>query len=298
MAEPGSFPSPHIIPSTSTHTHTIILLHGRGSNGPEFADEIFQGETSSGKNLPQHLPGVRWVFPSARPSFSTVFQEDLDEWFDIYSLTDPSAEEDLQIDGLKYSVMFIHGLIKSEIEVLGPAGQDRLILGGISQGCAAGITALLTGVCGLSAFVGFNGWMPLRSRVREVIHQTVATDIASWRRMCDHLSASLRSRLGLEGETSRQESVAGGPSAISGAGHTHTPIFLSHSKDDGVVDVTLGRGMRDILNGTGLYQVVWKVYETGGHWIPAPEGFEDLVEFLTKIIRNSTVRRESQSAEN
>lgn len=33
---PSPFPPPHVLsPTAETHTHTIIALHGRGSNGPE-----------------------------------------------------------------------------------------------------------------------------------------------------------------------------------------------------------------------------------------------------------------------
>ena len=124
----SSFPDPHVILPASTHIHTIILLHGRGSNGEEFAEELFQGESFSEETLPRHFPGFKWIFPNAHPSFSTVFQEELVEWFDIYSLTDPGLEEELQIGGLGDSVAFILGLVDHEAEILGPSCRDRVIL--------------------------------------------------------------------------------------------------------------------------------------------------------------------------
>ena len=133
MDDPQPFPEPHVILPTSIHTHTVVLLHGRGSNGGEFADEFFQGETSSEESLLQLFPGFKWIFPTAHQSFSTVFQEDLVEWFDIYSLTDPSSREELQIDGLRDSVAFIQGLIDKEVQAWGPSAQDRIILGGKSR---------------------------------------------------------------------------------------------------------------------------------------------------------------------
>ncbi|KAJ4293710.1 hypothetical protein N0V88_005218 [Collariella sp. IMI 366227] len=53
----------HVIEPQSQHIYTIILLHGRGSTGPEFASELFEAKLSNDQTLPEHLPTVRWVFP-------------------------------------------------------------------------------------------------------------------------------------------------------------------------------------------------------------------------------------------
>lgn len=88
-----SFRPLHILPplSPSTHTHTLILLHGRGSTGPEFAEELLEltGKTSTqpGK-LRDHLPTFRLAFPSAPTRYSCVFRDSLPAWFDVESLTD------------------------------------------------------------------------------------------------------------------------------------------------------------------------------------------------------------------
>lgn len=64
-----------------------------------------------------------------------MFQEELDEWFDIYSLTDPAAREELQIEGLHDSVDFLRKVVSDEARIV---GNDRVILMGLSQGCATG----------------------------------------------------------------------------------------------------------------------------------------------------------------
>lgn len=66
-----------------------------------------------------------------------MFQEDLQEWFDVYSLTDPTADENLQIEGLRASFGFIRDLICEEAELL---PDKRIILLGLSQGCAMGMS--------------------------------------------------------------------------------------------------------------------------------------------------------------
>lgn len=283
----SSFPEPHIIPPTASHTHTMVLLHGRGSNGWDFAEELFEGESFSERTLPRHFPGFKWVFPTAHPSYSTVFDEDLVEWFDIYSLTDPSVEEELQIDGLAESVAFVQSLLVKEVQILGSSASNRVVLGGISQGCAVAIIALLTGECRIGAFLGFNGWMPLMDRVKKVVSETSGHD-ASSRKKCERIAVALNSSLGLGGGGDHHllGDMLDNAADVPQAGHLlHTPSFLSHTADDEVIDIILGKQMRDTLCSTGLHAVVWKEYESGGHWIPEPEGFEDVVEFLSEVVR-------------
>ena len=99
----------------------------------KFAEEFFEEKTSSGLSLQETFPGCKWVFPSSQTRYSTVFQDELDEWFDICSLTDPSAREELQIEGLHDSLEFIHGIISEEAKFASP---ERVILLGLSQGSA------------------------------------------------------------------------------------------------------------------------------------------------------------------
>jgi lysophospholipase-2 len=226
-----AFPAPHVILSTSLHTHTAILLHGRGSNGPEFALDLFEGRTSKGLGLQEHLPGWKWIFPSSQTRFSTIFEQEIREWFDIYSLTDPTLREELQTEGLQQSVAFICRLIEKEVTAVGGDAQ-RVVLGGISQGCATAVRAMLSSQ-ELGAFFGFCSWMPFPSDARYI---------------CSNKS---------------------------------TPVFLSHAKDDEVVDFELGLQLRNVLQQQLGMSVTWRDYEDGGHWIKEPEGFDDLIDFLT-----------------
>ncbi|KAF1349611.1 Phospholipase/carboxylesterase/thioesterase [Delphinella strobiligena] len=58
-----------------------------------------------------------------------------------------------------------------------------------------------------------------------------------------------------------------------------TPIFLSHNDGDPVVDIHLGRCMRDTLCSVRM-QVSWKEYRDDTHSIKEPEGIDDLIAFL------------------
>lgn len=91
----------------------------------------------------------------------------MDEWFDIHSRTDPSAREELQVEGLRHSVGFLLKLIHSDIELLGGDANPLLIMG-ISPGCATALLAMLDGQIKLGDFIGLSGWMHFREQIEEI----------------------------------------------------------------------------------------------------------------------------------
>jgi lysophospholipase II len=286
MAE---FAQPHVASPTSKHTNTIILLHGRGSNGPEFAEELFEARTSKGLSLQEHLPGWKWVFPSSQTRYSTLFQEDMDEWFDIYSLTDTTLREELQVEGLQQSVAFIHQLIQAEAKHVPLA---NIVLGGISQGCATAVHAMLS-LKGqnIGAFVGFCGWMPFASSIQD--SHTSSFGMGTLRDITKNRQrppipplapSSVEPSTELEKNWHTPPSLLVPPPLPSNGLQPLQPvsgsvIFLGHSKNDEVVDFGLGVQLRSVLQQLGA-KVSWREYDDGGHWIKEPQGFDDLIDFL------------------
>ena len=117
-----------IIDPITEHTHTAILLHGRGSNGPEFAQELFEETLFPDRSsLAQKLPSWKWVFPSSRELWSEAFQEDMPAWFEAHSLTDITARQEVQIPGIKESMGYVKNIINAEIEKLDGAS-EKIVL--------------------------------------------------------------------------------------------------------------------------------------------------------------------------
>ena len=125
--------------------------------------------------------------------------------------------------------------------------------------------------------------MPLARRVKHVISEAPGNHDAYEKEACERLATALRTSLSFNEEKGLHPSscMPNDSSTTELSEHVHTPVFLSHTSDDNVVEIALGREMRDTLVKGGMQKVVWKEYETGGHWIPAPEGFEDLADFLS-----------------
>ncbi|KAF8860905.1 alpha/beta-hydrolase [Acephala macrosclerotiorum] len=157
--------TPYIVaPLTNSHTHTIILLHGRDSIASEFASEFFESQASDERTLPEIFPTVKWVFPTSKPRKSARFGGEMPQWFDIWSVEDPKEKEEIQLDGLRESIEDILGIIRDEITSV-PA--SRIILGGISQGSATAIMAMLYGQVRLGGFIGLCSWLPLQGWVAD-----------------------------------------------------------------------------------------------------------------------------------
>ncbi|EFE44698.1 hypothetical protein TRV_00489 [Trichophyton verrucosum HKI 0517] len=263
-----AFPDLHIVEPKGAHMHTIILLHGRSSDGPEFAEELLDSKTSEKKTLTARFPNCRWVFPTSRDRWSSVFQEDLTAWFDIYSLSNTSEKQDLQIDGLRETILYILGVMSQEIDLLG-GRPEKVVLGGISLGMAAALWVLL---CSpgrfkgrIGGFIGMCGWLPFANEIQDLQHP---------REMIPKfLLDTVRCEEQVQTSTIDTETMLS------------TPVFLLHGSDDTWVDVELGRAAHRGLLKLGM-KPEWKEYvgaENNGHWIKQPGGFDAIVQFLEAV---------------
>ncbi|KFY40146.1 hypothetical protein V494_03619 [Pseudogymnoascus sp. VKM F-4513 (FW-928)] len=265
-----SFPELHIIEPTSPHTHTAILLHGRGSNGPEFAEELMEDSKLPGHpTLAQKLPGWRFVFPSSKQLWSTLFEEDMPAWFEAHSLTDTTSRQELQEPGIIEAVGYLSSVLDNEIKRVG-GDTGNVVLGGISQGAAVGMWTLL---CGeergrLGGFVGASTWLPFAAYIGEYVskdgEKNSGTDFV----------ASMMSHL---------RRLVAQPREFRGV--LDTPVFLGHGVDDEMVGIQLGRQARKTLEHLGM-EIKSKEYngaELDGHWVKVPEEMDDIARFLRAV---------------
>ncbi|KAK1978308.1 beta-1,4-glucosidase [Colletotrichum cereale] len=267
-----SFGPSYVIQPKSEHTHTAIILHGRGSCGEEFAQELLASTLSDDCTLMDKLPGWRWVFPSSKELWSTAFQEYMPAWFEAHSLTDPTARQELQVGGLRESVDYISQVVEEEVKRLG-GNQKRLVLGGISQGAAVGMWALFCHrdqMTGLGGFFAASTWLPFAVDVEEVL-----ADQKTLLKKC-HDAENMKPK---DVVLSMMPADAGRPRP---GVLEQTPIFMGHGIDDAYVDVELGRQAAHIL-AQGGGKIEWKEYEGAeeeGHWFKVPEEMDDISDFL------------------
>lgn len=253
-----------VLKPKAAHTHTIILLHGRGSNPNEFQSDLFENRGSSARLLLYALPSLKWVLPCAPLRYSSG---DAFQWFDMVGSQQPHHDNDAQRLALKTSVDLILSLIQREAGVV---PLDRIVLAGISQGAAVAIWAMLKLASTspgqrLGGAIGLSTWLPLQSQIASLV-----------------AAASSQSQA-VAGLSSLLDSPSPSPSSLlSSDAALYTPVFLSHSQDDSVVPIANGQQLADTLTALGA-PVIWKSYADGGHWVNEPQGISDLIAFLNSI---------------
>jgi predicted esterase len=161
----GAFSPPLIYPPLKDpHSQTIILLHGRGSSASAFAPPLLAthipNPTAPNVNLPslrEALPSTRFVFPTAPRIRATLYRRSIiNQWYD-----GSGDWEETVLGHAGPTLRFLHSLIEDEIALIGGRA-GRVVLGGISQGCAIGLVSLLAWEGRpLGGFVGMCGFVPL-----------------------------------------------------------------------------------------------------------------------------------------
>lgn len=275
----GTFGAVHVIEPRSEHTHTAIMLHGRGSNGPEFAEELAETAAPGQQPLTQRFPGWRWVFPSSQELWSTAFQEMLPAWFEAHSLADTTVRENLQMAGIRQSVNYIQGILDREIETLG-GETEKVVIMGLSQGGAIGMWTLL---CQknlgrqFGAFVGASTWLPFAANIEILLGKETSPKEVK-------VGAEITPSDAFVGDMMSAWSRCP-PAQLAGKSLLSTPVLLGHGVDDGMVEVGLGRQAQQVLARIG-FQTEWKEYlgaELEGHWLKTPEQIDDIAAFMMEV---------------
>lgn len=170
---------------------------------------------------------------------------------DIY----PSTREELQAD-----VGFLLSVIHVETKRLND-GASRIILTGISQGCATGPITMLKGQCKLG---GLSGWVPFRAQIEEIGTKA---------------SMEPAMRAGLEKLSEWTIGFKDGPTShVRADPFVDASVLLCHSVEDGVVGY---RQACAALKGSGR-EVEWKECRDGRYWISEPQGQDAIVAFLAR----------------
>lgn len=277
-AEPRRPGSPiYAVEPSAPHTHTILLLHGLGSNGESFGAELLDtGVTSSGQKLIEMLPYVRFVFPTAKRRRSSAFGRSmLTQWFDIARLEEPSYRQDSQLQGLAESAAEVVAIIQDELRRVPP---QNLILGGLSQGCAMSLAVLLCLHHSIGGFIGMSGYFAHESGINMVLAEEDDLDDFNPFSTGEIQGKSVRAQT-FERELLCLDAIDG-PSAWKTA--QSTPVLLGHGGADEKVPVHLGEAAAAVMRSAG-YKVHWKSYPEQGHWYKIPDEIDDIVGFIGSL---------------
>ncbi|KIH91839.1 hypothetical protein SPBR_01933 [Sporothrix brasiliensis 5110] len=281
------------------HDHTAILLHGRGSTGEEFAEELFATTLSDGQkpSLADRLPSWRWVFPSSPSTWNATFEEWMPAWFEAHSLADPTARQDLQQSGLRASAQHVETIVEDEIRRLqtieagGSDAHSRVVLGGISLGGAVALWTLLSTKQPerpLGGFAVVSTWLPFASEITKYLGDEATAEVKiSQTDDGKPVEPLVFVQIAM---APLRKHIKERPAALALDQNTSTiltaPVFLGHGRDDAYVDMELGRQAHKLLVNVGFTSVEWHDYEGAeqeGHWLKEPEEMDDLARFLEAV---------------
>ncbi|KAL2061763.1 hypothetical protein VTL71DRAFT_7141 [Oculimacula yallundae] len=269
-----------LLPCSTEHTHTIVLLHPHDRFAPAFGSDILVTQASDGRTLRELFPSWKWIFPAATTKYCPLANAQRPLWFQRWSAGIPPPTL-VEIEGLAESIREILFIIRKEAKLV---PLKRIILGGVSHGCVTAMFAMLFGGTKLGGFVGYGGWLPNRNKFLEIVENkgTIMVDEIL-------MVGELRKMLLLDSPRQDIERLGYNPMSLMDLSleplleHrlTHTPVFMAHSKQDIVAPVDLGQEAYSALRTIG-FLAVWKRYQGGGNWIKEPQRVDDLVNFLRK----------------
>lgn len=274
----GVYPEPYSVPPLQQpHTKTFTILHGRGSNGKLFGDALLQHPIPNHNNLQQAFPHAKFVFLTAAWRRAAAFKrQPITQWFDMWDMLRPGLKDELQVEGLRASCLFLHGLMKQEAAMV---GMENVVVGGLSQGCATMLIALLlwTGPSPPVAF-GMCGRLPYAAKMREAIKpaQEPRDDVFEQE---DEISSGSGSPHAIAREWLEQELGIDVPiDPTTKNGEDRPAIFLGHGPEDVKVPIAMVREAGDFLLSSG-FDAVFKDYAGLGHWYSS-EMLADIVAFV------------------
>ncbi|KAH7325684.1 acyl-protein thioesterase [Stachybotrys elegans] len=273
---------PFVVEPQAAHTHTLILLHGLGSDGHKFGSELLRtAATGSGATLPALLPGARFVFPTARPRRSAAFgRAVLTSWFDIADLRDPSLRRERQLRGLAESAADILEILHEEVQIVKP---ENIIFGGLSQGCAMSLAVLLSLEFPLGGYIGMSGFITFQPDLHEALLPVEAEPDDLFERDEEdsaHPAHPSVKAQALQRELLEMEAIEAAD--VIKTAH-RTPILLGHGEEDEKISCHLGLAAAQVMRDAG-YVVSWKSYANQGHWYKIPDQVEDWVEFIVSTV--------------
>lgn len=142
------FKVPHVvIPPSTSHTSTVIFLHGLGDTGHGWASAMSEIK-------PAHTKVILPTAPTIPVTINAGAK--MPSWFDLHGLNPNTPEDEA---GLNASTEKIHSIINEEIALGIPS--NRIVLGGFSQGGGLALYAGLRMTKSLGGIVALSCWLPM-----------------------------------------------------------------------------------------------------------------------------------------
>ncbi|KAH7161535.1 putative acyl-protein thioesterase 1,2 [Dactylonectria macrodidyma] len=285
----GQFPPAIVIPPlSSTHNLTIVFLHGRGSNARKFHGPLLESAISNASTAPklrEALPHVRFVFPTAPLARAAKYRRcAIHQWYEGTGDWEPQSRGEM-----RPGVELVRAVLREEVVRLG-GDTRRLVLAGISQGCAMALTSLLLWEGDpLGAVVVMCGFVPLAESLLAIFEeegrsegdsddQGVVFEPDDPFERCDSDDVRTPLQQAIDELRDEAEVPAACPTTAQPFPFLSTPVFMGHGTEDEKVQYQHGQQAAKLLEMMGI-SVDFRTYPGLGHWY-SPDMLGHIVEFL------------------
>ena len=137
------------IPAQSTHSYSVIWLHGLGADGHDFEGIVPELHLHS-------APAIQFIFPNAPVQPVTINGGmKMRAWYDIF---DMSLERKVDSNGIYQSAALINTLIEREMNK--GISSEKILLAGFSQGGVIALHAGLRYPHKLAGIIGLSTYLP------------------------------------------------------------------------------------------------------------------------------------------
>ncbi|KAL8827966.1 MAG: hypothetical protein Q9191_002872 [Dirinaria sp. TL-2023a] len=278
---PEVYADPLVVPALGEHRQTFILLHGRGSHATKFGPPLLASAIPGFGSLPAAFPHAKFVFPNASRRRAACFNRSLiHQWFDHASLQTPSVREELQIPGLRETSLFLHGLLRREIALV---GAENVVLGGLSQGCAAALIAMLLWHGDpIAAVFGMCGYLPFGKHLEAITRRSCEEGSNNGADLDDPFAHEDKAQPSPAEDAIRYLcDELDLPKPMRSMAFQKIPVFLGHGAEDEKVPMGLSREASSCLEALGV-NARRKEYNNLGHWY-SEAMLADVVRFLREL---------------
>ena len=278
----ATYPDPLVINPQSEHTQTIILLHDRVGSNRHFALELLEATDSTGNNLQQALPGMKFVFPTALKRPSPVLNgSPIPSWFHCCLPIDPQETSKDQSEGLKEASLIVYRLVDTEVPGV---GIGNVFLGGHGQGCPTAMYAFIaykSSVGGiLGGVIGLSGSLPMQKALNDIAlamkhANNTPSDNGEERQKIISVEAHRARAI----EFSRLAIGLPRSPFINTTNDNYLSFFLAHGQWDEEAPISHAREAVITLAQMTM-KVNLKVYEDSGHAWSNGDEIDDIVRFI------------------
>ncbi|KAL8292673.1 hypothetical protein RQP46_001285 [Phenoliferia psychrophenolica] len=171
---------PIVLGPRGKHTATIIFSHGLAGTAEDWRPFA--------NSLIPLFPNVKFVLPTAPRRFVTVVGDRIHSWFNVKALGSPLPEQE-DTEGMLAALKALDGLVQAEVNAGIP--EERIVVGGFSQGCRLALLIAVMSERKLAGILGLSGMLMMVPKLESMQSEAAKSRPLFWGHGLDDVTNSL-----------------------------------------------------------------------------------------------------------